>query len=228
MAKHSEPYGCNSRYVLLSLIQDKAQLNGMMDQEFNKLAKKYPGWSPYNYVRDNPATSIDPNGDQVKPKQLPVELNGNLNLDRNLTSHVQAKGPTTVHASSLNAETAVGAAEFVHEGVDQSVKYYGTEAVQSDLTTPLQFGGAGLFAANVFLVLNQKNESIPLKGIRIANSGLGTISDIVGVEDIPLLPVSLINSQLIAHDIAAYKYDHSHFIVGAGATSVSQPFPKKN
>ena len=52
MAKHSEPYGCNSRYVLLSLIQDKAQLNGMMDQEFNKLSKKYPGWSPYNcYIR---------------------------------------------------------------------------------------------------------------------------------------------------------------------------------
>ena len=31
------------------------------------LAKKYPGWSPYNYVEDNPTGSVDPNGAQVKP-----------------------------------------------------------------------------------------------------------------------------------------------------------------
>ena len=31
----------------------------MMDQEFNPLSKKYPGWSPYNYVRDNPMLLID-------------------------------------------------------------------------------------------------------------------------------------------------------------------------
>ena len=34
----------------------------MMDQEFNPLSNKYPGWSPYDYVEDNPTGSVDPNG----------------------------------------------------------------------------------------------------------------------------------------------------------------------
>ena len=37
----------------------------MIDQEFNKLAKKYPGWSPYNYTLDSPATLLDTDGRRV-------------------------------------------------------------------------------------------------------------------------------------------------------------------
>lgn len=60
----------------------------------NPLANKYPRWSPYNYVEDDPITSVDPNGAQVKPKRLHVNLYGNLNLNRNLITHVQGKGAT--------------------------------------------------------------------------------------------------------------------------------------
>ena len=34
----------------------------MMDQEFNPLSKKYPGWSPYDYVQDDPTGLLDPTG----------------------------------------------------------------------------------------------------------------------------------------------------------------------
>ncbi len=34
------------------------------------LADKYPGWSPYVYVADNPLIYIDPNGEELKKVKM--------------------------------------------------------------------------------------------------------------------------------------------------------------
>ncbi len=56
--------------------------------QVDPLADKYPGWSSYNYVMDNPERNVDPNGAFVDDYYF--DSNGNL------VNHVKTKDPDRV------------------------------------------------------------------------------------------------------------------------------------
>jgi RHS repeat-associated protein len=41
--------------------------------QVDPMANKYPGWSPYNYVADNPVIFVDPHGDTIDVSHLTAE-----------------------------------------------------------------------------------------------------------------------------------------------------------
>ena len=74
------------------------------------LSNKYPGWSPYNYVEDNPATSIDPNGKgwyETNSSNVPLyspNINSQAELDKRVIGYTYL-GKTAFTVNKQGYET---------------------------------------------------------------------------------------------------------------------------
>ena len=191
------------------------------------LSKKYPGWSPYNYVRDNPTGLVDPNGAQVKPKRLikrqgaPISpiMHGSLKLSHSLSGGSEANATGGKPNLAAKAEKAVVVLGYAHEGVDITVDQYATKDVATEFASHSMYIGLGLLFVNSALTFGNSNESLALKGIKTANDAIGTFGELPG------FAFSVLTNAAISHDEAAYKYDLTHFSTGSNVTSVSLPLP---
>ena len=106
------------------------------------LASKYPGWSPYNYVEDNPTGSVDPNGMQwYRNRGGTITYNANVNSQNYLNQHHIAGtflGSTWWTASKqgnvtfYNSNGSKTAGEFSAPGV--TVTAIGTPSLSSSMS----------------------------------------------------------------------------------------------